>query len=408
MSDRNVTEAPAIHGPCAPAFASVRAAFEANFTRGELGAAVCIILEGHTVVDLWGGWTDAGCRTPWQRDTIVPVFSCTKGAVASCVHMLADAGEVHLDRAVGYYWPSFARAGKAGITLRMLLNHQAGLPGVSQDFPPEAIYEPSAMASLLERERPLWSPGTRVGYHAMTFGWLLGEIVRRVSGQSVGAFFSTAIAQPRSLDFWIGLPERDDARVASLTVPVDVYQEQPLGSGHNTPTDRVIDRAVWKSYGDLRRPGALSERRFRAAELPALNGITNARGLAALYSALGGLTSNALMSCDQLSQMRSTESAALIDAVNREPLRFSAGFEKSACARETFRGRPGIVMSEEAFGHSGRGGAVGFLDPARRLAFGYALNSHDQETGMRSRAQALIDASYTAVGARSCGGGKWY
>jgi CubicO group peptidase (beta-lactamase class C family) len=184
-----------VEGRCATGFAAVREEFERNFAaRGEVGAAVCVMVGGRAVVDLWGGVADPATGRPWDEDTVVMVWSATKGATAVCAHLLVDAGDLVLDDPVARYWPGFAAAGKGGITVRMVLNHQAGLPHLRAPLPDDAYCDWDGMVARLEAEEPFWTPGTRHGYHAVTFGWLVGELVRRVTGQTPGAFFAKEVA----------------------------------------------------------------------------------------------------------------------------------------------------------------------------------------------------------------------
>lgn len=380
----------------------MRAAFERNFReRGEAGASVCVVHDGKVVVDLWGG--EAG-RHPWDRETLVVVFSCTKGATALCAHVLADRGELDLDAPVGHYWPAFAGSDRGAITVRMLLNHQAGLPGLSRPICRDDLIDLDGMVSLMEREKPLWRPGTRYGYHAFTFGWLVGEVVRRVSGDTVGRFFRREIAEPLGLDFWIGLPTGLEDRVATMLYADDAGSsagpfEEALRAGE------PIQVAVANSYGGMLDPGGCDAPGVHAAEIPASNGITNARGLAGMYAPLsigGELSGIRLVGEEQIAQMVATESATLCDAVGFEPIRHSAGFEKAGLGRT-----PVLALSEAAFGHSGYGGAIGFADPTAKLAFGYAMNRHAPLDRQEERRQPLIDAAYRALDYRSVGGGKW-
>jgi CubicO group peptidase (beta-lactamase class C family) len=212
------TTAP-IHGQCDPRFTAVREAFADNFaTRGEVGAAVCVYVEGTPVVDLWGGYANAARTRPWDQDTIVSVASTTKGMVALCTHMLVERGLLDLDAPVARYWPEFAQADKAQIPVRWLLSHRAGLPALRQDMPPQSLYDWHAFPRALAAEAPWWTPGTQHGYHALTFGYLVGEVIRRVSGKSVGQFFHTEVAGPLGADFFIGVPASEDARAAE-TLP---------------------------------------------------------------------------------------------------------------------------------------------------------------------------------------------
>jgi CubicO group peptidase (beta-lactamase class C family) len=195
--------------------------------RGEVGASLCVTVDGETVVDLWGGSADLVTGRPWDADTLTMVWSCTKGATSLCAHLLADRGELDLDAPVTRYWPEFAKNGKADVPVRMLLNHQVGLPAVREFLPNGAFADWDLMVETLAAEEPFWEPGTRHGYHALTFGWLVGEVVRRVSGQSLGHFFAENVAGPLDLDFWIGLPDAHEWRVAPA-IPAIPAPDQPL------------------------------------------------------------------------------------------------------------------------------------------------------------------------------------
>src|SRR5215470_8677464 len=206
-----------IQGECAPRFAAVRRAFAENFAqRREIGAAVAVVKDGALVVDLWGGHADAARTRPWQRDTLVHVFSTTKGMTALCAHMLADRGLLDLDAPVARYWPEFAQAGKAEIPVSYVLSHRASLPAVTRELTLADFLDWDTMTAALAAQAPWWEPGTRPGYHPFTYGWLVGEVVRRVSGKTPGVFFREEVGQPLGIDFHIGLAERDDARAAEI------------------------------------------------------------------------------------------------------------------------------------------------------------------------------------------------
>src|SRR5947208_475875 len=209
-----------IDGTCSPKFERVRVEFERNFAeRGEVGASVCLTLDGETVVDLWGGVADPTSGRAWDRDTIGVLWSCTKGAVALCAHMLMARGDVTLDAPVASYWPEFAKNGKDAVTIRMLLAHQAGLAALREPIPDGGFCHWDDIVDRLAAQEPLWEPGSRHGYHALTFGHLVGEVVRRVTGRSIGAFFREEVAEPLDLDFWIGLPEEHEGRLAPTIAP---------------------------------------------------------------------------------------------------------------------------------------------------------------------------------------------
>ena len=399
-------------GTCDDSFAEVRQEFDRNFDeRGEVGASVCVMHEGKTVVDLWGGVSDRASGAHWQRDTLVVVYSSTKAATALCAHMLASRGELNLDAPVRRYWPEFAADGTADITTRMFLNHQAGLPGLSERVEPADLLDFDLMAARMCRERPLWRPGTRYGYHAVTFGWLVGEVVRRVSSETVGRFLHENIATPLNIDFWIGLPSAAESRVATTLGP------NPGALGFSPRfvaalrQGEQIQVAAVNSFGSLFEPGGCDAPGVHAAEIPAVNGTTNARGLAGLYCplSLGGRCQNvSLVDEDEIAQMGATESAAIEECVFFGPSRHSAGFFKASPGRQAQETSDGLVLSEAAFGHPGQGGSIGFADPAARFSFGYVMNRHPlADESEAARRQPLIDATYRSLGYRSSKSGKW-
>jgi CubicO group peptidase (beta-lactamase class C family) len=402
-----------VDGSCDPAFRAVREEFERNFhERGEIGASVCVVVDGRPVADLWGGLADRSEGRPWTRDTLCLVWSCTKGAVALCAHILASRGRLDLDSPVARYWPEFAQAGKDAIPVRWLLSHQAGLPAIREQLRPGELYDWRAMTDHLAAEEPSWPPGTRQGYHATTFGHLVGELIRRVDGRDVGAFLREEVAEPLGLDVHIGLPAGDVGRVAP-TIRAD-----PVPPGE----------PVWRFYAEARRdPAGLqaliinntgrrgprdhdSPEAYRAV-LPSQGGVTNARGLARLYEplALGGAKGGVqLVDDDTLARMRNVSSATAIDAVLLTGLRFSLGYMKSTDNRRAPpEARDSLILSEAAFGHAGMGGSLGFADPDARLAFGYAMSKQGRGVLLNDRGQRLVDALYRSLGCRSDRAGVW-
>ena len=207
-----------IEGSCDGRFSELVHQLERNFLeRGELGASVCITVHGKTVVDIWGGTARRRDDVPWTRDTLSVVYSCTKGMTALCAHMLASRGQLDLDAPVAEYWPEFARNGKERTTVKMLLDHSVGLPALRTPLRADGCTDWDYMVEMLANEAPFWEPGTRNGYHMINFGWTVGEIVRRVSGKSLGTFFREQVAEPLGADFWIGAPEQVEARVAPMS-----------------------------------------------------------------------------------------------------------------------------------------------------------------------------------------------
>jgi CubicO group peptidase (beta-lactamase class C family) len=396
-----------IQGSCHPTFRAVEEEFARNFgERGEIGASVCALVEGETVVDLWGGLADRASGRPWQRDTIGLLWSCTKGAVALCAHVLAARGQLDLDAAVARYWPEFAQAGKEAVSVRVLLSHQAGLPALRQPLKPGALLDWDYMAQCLAAEAPFWPPGTRLGYHALTFGYLVGELVRRVSGRPLGRFFREEIADPLGLDFHLGLPEADEVRVAPTLRPEMPAKGEPvsrwLGPAYGDP--QSVQALVLKNNGGYYAGRAYESRAAHAAVLPSAGGIGNARALARLYAplALGGTFAGVrLLDADAAARAGVVQAASAADAVLLLAMRFGLGFVKACDNRRAPPGaRDSLLLSEDAFGHPGVGGSVGFADPRARLAFGYTMNKQGPGVLLNERGQALVDAVYRALGYR--------
>jgi CubicO group peptidase (beta-lactamase class C family) len=394
-----------VRGTCAAGFDLVRQEFERNFAeRGEAGAAVAITVDGKTVVDLWGGLADEETSRAWDEDTTVVVWSCTKGATALCAHILADRGELDLDAPVARYWPEFAGNGKDAVTVRMLLSHQAGLPAVRQELPPGAFYDWDLMTSALAAERPFWAPGLQHGYHGLTFGFLAGEVVRRITGMTLGGFFRQEVAGRLGLDFQIGLPEADEGRVARVIPQVpDPQHLSPMEQAAFTDPGSIPFLMLANSGGYM-APGEADSRAAHAAELPSTGGVTNARGLAGMYRPLAG-GGAPLVSEGTVRRMAATESAGT-DATILLPTRWSPGFVKAVDNRR-FGPNQSVIYAEEAFGHPGIGGSVGFADPRARMSFGYTMNRHGGGAGLNSRGQSLIDAAYRSLGYQTDAYGSW-
>jgi CubicO group peptidase (beta-lactamase class C family) len=403
-----------IHGTCTPQFAEVRTEFERNFAeRGEVGASVHVTLDGEPVVDLWGGVADPATGRPWSEETIVHVWSCTKAATALCAHILASRGELDLNAPVTRYWPEYAAEGKETTLVRHVLAHQAGLPALTELLPAGAFYDWGLVTSRLAAQKPLWQPGTRHGYHGLTFGFLVGEIVRRVTGLSLGQFFEKEVSGPLGLDFWMGLPDDLEPHVAH-TIPVD-----PTQPGILLPSlfltaltqPESLPGLMLLNNGGYMAPGESDSRAAHAAEMGAIGGISNARGLAGMYRplALGGSYHGVrLVEPEQLPQMSNVAVAGL-DAVVGVPSRFGLGFQK---ATDNTHLPPndaeGLLVAEEAFGHTGMGGSLGFADPRARISFGYTMNRQGPGLALNERGQSLVDAVYRALGYRQTGGGTWF
>jgi CubicO group peptidase (beta-lactamase class C family) len=397
-----------IEGSCDERFAGVAREFERNFTeRGEVGASLCLTLDGRTVVDLWGGLARPD-GTPWTRDTISIVFSCTKGATALCAHVLASRGKLDLNAPVAETWPEFAREGKQDATVRMMLDHTVGLPAFQTPIRPGGCNDWDYMVEMLAAEAPFWKPGTRNGYHMINFGWTVGELVRRASGKSLGAFFRDEIAAPLGLDFWIGLPEEHEPRVAPM-IPWLPGPGDELGAFAKA----MLSDPKSISALSLLNTGGFdpNSRACHAAEIGGGGGISNARGLAGMYAPLacgGSLDGVTLVDPDSLARMGEISAATQEDATLLIPTRFALGFMKSMDNRARRRGdRDSAVLGAAAFGHVGAGGSIGFADPACRMSFGYSMNRMGQSILLNDRGQSLVDAAYRALGYRSNASGVW-
>ena len=381
-----------LQGQCDARFKRVREVFESGFASGaELGAGLCIYREGRVVVDLWGGFADEAQRRPWRRDTLANVYSTTKGITALCAHQLVERGELDLDAPVSRYWPEFSESGKAELPVRYLLSHQAGLAGVSEPLAPRDLFDWRRMTRALEAQKPWWKPGTNHGYHALTYGWLVGEVIRRVSGMSVGRYVREHVAAPLSAEFWIGLPEELDGRAADLV-------QGPISTegGPNLMEIAAADPEglVAKVFGN---PPIFAvspnSREWRAAELPAANGHTTAHALARIYGALGNcgeLEGVRLIGRDAIEAAR-VEQAYGQDLVLPLVTRMALGFMLGP-ANEPLGPNP------RSFGHGGAGGSLGMADPEAKLGFGYVMNRmHTGVWLVDPRPHALLDALYSCL-----------
>jgi CubicO group peptidase (beta-lactamase class C family) len=376
-------------GWCDPGFAEVREAFRGNFRdRGEIGAAVCVLVNGSVVADLWGGWADELRHRRWEPDTLVNVFSVGKGLIAACMARLAGQGRLDPDAAVAVTWPEFGAVGKSAITVRQLLSHQAGLPAVRKRLPAGSMLDWTAMTAALAEQEPWWAPGTGHGYHVNTFGYLAGELIRRVTGVRVGALLREEIAGPLGADVHIGLPASQHARVATFTwdAPAPAEEEPP-----GLDPARLMRYNAYFNPGGLSGGGIINEPAWRSAEIPSANAHASARGVARVYAALaaGGT----------LDGTRVVDAAALADAtaehvyghdlVLERPSRFGLGFQLTQPERP-------LGTGTSAFGHFGAGGSLGFCDPESGVAFGYVMNQMGPRW-QNPRSRALIDAVYACL-----------
>jgi CubicO group peptidase (beta-lactamase class C family) len=386
---------PEIHGSCDQRFARVRSALAENFReRGEIGAAVAITVDGTSVVDIWGGWADRARIRPWQRHTLVDVFSVGKAMAALCLLMLAESEEVDLDAPVSRYWPQFAAAGKGEITAAMILSHRAGLPAIRRRLPDMAMYDWGLMSSALAEEEPWWPPGRTHGYHVNTFGFLVGEIVRRVSGESIGEFFRHRVAESLGADFHFGIGPEDDGRTAEFLFEGEMPEgdERPPPEFADGDEERqLLLRSVYLNPPGLSGLGTVNTRAWRAAEMPSTNGHASARAVARIYSALacGGTVDGVRLLRPETIERASAVASSGPDFVLGRPSRFGLGFQLTQPERP-------LGTSGRSFGHFGAGGSLGFADPDAGLAFAYTMNRAGPRW-QNPRNRALIDAAYASL-----------
>ncbi|MFG1683998.1 serine hydrolase domain-containing protein [Nonomuraea sp. NPDC049269] len=389
---------PEIGGETAPGFEEVRTAFAANLAGNqEVGAAVGVYLHGRKVVDLWGGIADPETGRRWERDTLQVVYSTTKGITAACAHLLAQRGELDLDAPVADCWPEFAANGKDRIPVRWLLTHQAGLPTIDHPITPAQAIAWEPMVTALAAQRPSWEPGTEHGYHGHTYGWLVGEVVRRVTGRSIGTFLAEEIAAPLDLDLWIGLPKAEQHRVSRIIAdPPDLQAMAGLDLDTLPESAREVMRAfadptsltVRSLMGVITPPLDHNDPDEQSAEMPSTNGICTARALARFYAALIGEVDGQRILSPETLAAATAEQVSGVDRILRVPVRIGTGF-----------GLPtpdAFWYSPTAFGFPGYGGSLGFADPASGLAFGYVMN-HIQEGVPDRRAATLLDAVHRAM-----------
>ncbi|HET6964704.1 MAG TPA: serine hydrolase domain-containing protein [Acidimicrobiales bacterium] len=380
-----------VSGEVASGFEAVREAFESNFTqRGDVGAACAVYLDGRKVVDLWGGVADHKTGRSWEEDTLTLVYSTTKGVAAICVHHLAQEGVLDLDAPVSFYWPEFASAGKGSVTVRHLLAHRAGLPTVERRLTQEEAFAWDPAVEALAAQAPLWAPGTRHGYHAVTFGWLVGEVVRRATGRSLGRYLAEEMAAPLGLDLWIGLPAGEEHRVSRLLPPGNVrVSREELAAMPPAQLDRLRamadpDSLMQRALNPTDPPFSFNRPELHAAELPAANGIGTARSLARLYAATIGEVDGVRLLEDSTVASATTEQSSGPDEVLVADTRFGSGF---------FLPSPfSPLMGPRSFGHSGAGGSLAFADPDSGVAFAYVMNQMQQGLAADPRPAELVSA----------------
>lgn len=353
-----------IKGFCEDGFLSIKEVFKENFDLGlEIGASFAVTLNGKMVVDIWGGYTDATHTKSWEKDTIVNVFSTTKVITALCIHTLVDRGLIDLDTPVSEYWPEFAQSGKKDIPVRYLLSHTAGLPGFDRKISVEYLYNWDQTTNLLAAQKPWWKPGTKSGYHSITFGYLLGELVRRVTGKSIGSFFREEIAIPLNIDFHIGLSKDYDNRVAEIITPEKSVSKLQL---------LLLKVFFPMTYKVMFNPPIMDEdfnsRPWRAAEIPASNGHGNARSIALIGAILacgGKLNGKQIMSKSTIENAIQEQISGRDKVIFRQKKRWGLGFGLSHDV---------YLKGPRSFYWSGLGGSFCIMDLEKKLSIGYAMN----------------------------------
>ncbi|MGO9195803.1 MAG: serine hydrolase domain-containing protein [Acidimicrobiales bacterium] len=371
-----------VFGTCDERFEGVRQAFESNFERGlDVGASVAVYLDGEPVVDLWGGYADAEKSEPWQEDTIVNVWSTTKTMTALCALILADRGELDFHAPVAKYWPEFAAAGKEGVEVRHLMSHTAGLSGWSESIELEDLYDWEKATGLLAAQEPWWEPGSASGYHAVTQGYLVGEVVRRVSGGSVGSFFAEQVAGPLGADFFIGTPPEADSRVARVIPP----------EGMPTEADMEPDSIALRTFRNPMLDATASwSIPWRRAEIPAAGGHGNARSVAAVHSVLAcggearGVRLLSAAGCEAVFEEQSNGT----DLVLGVPLRFGMGFGLSGEL---------LPIGPRTCFWGGWGGSIIVIDLDKRLTVAYVMNRMESGLVGDIRGFSVVLAAAAAV-----------
>jgi CubicO group peptidase (beta-lactamase class C family) len=370
-----------IDGICNKRFSAVKDAFAANFADGlETGASFAVTIKGKYVVDIWAGWADEARTIPWEENTIVNTYSTTKVMTSLCALILADRGLLNLDAPVARYWPEFAGNGKEKILVRWLMSHSSGLSGFAKPIPGEALYDWEGIIKMLEEQEPWWEPGTRSGYHAITFGYLIGEIVRRITGKTLGTFFRDEVAIPLGADFHIGLAPEEDGRVADLILPPPIKR---------LPEPNSI--AARSLLNPLVNPLNTRDRAWRAAEIPASNGHGNARSAArvgSLFSCRGELDGLRLISKEMIEKALETQQDN-IDLVTGMPVKWGLGL---GLPSKTFK-----TLNPHTFYWCGYGGSWLVMDVDAGMCFSYVMNKMENDTMNDTRTIRLRDTLFSVM-----------
>ncbi len=372
-----------ISGSCDARFRHVHDEFMRNFSeRGEVGAGLCVLIDGRSVVDLVGGWTDRERRRPWRPDTLVNFYSVGKAFVALLALRLLDRGLIELDEPVASIWPEFGDAGKDAATLRHALSHQAGVPAIRQPLTNADLWDWNRMAGALAASEPWWEPGTRHAYHTNTYGHLIGEIVRRVGGSTCGGSLRS-LGGPLGADVWFGVPRMHQSRCADILWNGSANVDVDFGALKGDQLMTMLSYFNPEGYSSV---GVVNTNRWRNAEVPSTNGHGTARGIALLYAAL--TVSPGLLSATLLAEATTAQSTGFCPVLGEE-VTFGLGFTPTT-PRRPFGPNPG------SFGHFGTGGAVGFADPQAGVAVGYVMNDVIPRW-QSTRNRALIAALYESL-----------
>jgi len=385
-----------VSGTCAPEFEGVRDNFVRNFAEnGEIGAAVAIWVEGDLVVNLWGGHADSGRRRHWRENTLASVFSGTKGLTSTCIHLLADRGEIDLQAPVARYWPEFGQAGKQDITVAMVLGHRSGVIGPRTRMHWSEVADWDAVCARIAASQPWWEPGTAQGYHMVTFGFILGEVVRRVTGRTLGEYLRTEIAEPMGIDVHIGLPQAEHRRCADMINKPHIRGVLAEGGapGHPTSLDehRMAALSVAMGFVPDDELGSNDLNLWRRSEFPGTNGHVSALGLATFYN---GLAQGKILSPDHLQAVRVSQGGLDPDVV-LGPRVADHGWGLGYMLNQRLVAGP----NSRSFGHGGSGGSYGFVDLEHGIGYAYVMNYFDAtKCNADPRTKSLSDEVYRVLG----------
>jgi len=377
-----------VQGYVAPGFEKVKEAFKANWEAYEVGASYALVHNEQLVVDIWGGYLNIEGTKLWKKETLVNVYSTTKGMGALAVAILADEGLLDYNERVVKYWPEFGVEGKQEVTVAQLLSHQAGVCGVSEKITVKDLYDWGKMVHLLAVQKPHWKPGTASGYHAVMWGFLAGELIRRIIGKTLGTYFNEKVVKPLKADFYIGLPDSEMDRVGDM-----------IGPNRGRVPQKKIDNppkmpplySISLLNPDIRPYKDASSYPWRKAEIAAANGQANARGIARIYGALanGGEIDGIRIISKKGIETAIQEEISGIDLVTGRFMRFARGFSLNS------EGSYG--PNDHSFGHAGAGGSVGFADPDANIGVGYTMNQMQINPDDESRSGRLIQATYDCL-----------